>query len=92
MNDYTYLLKSIKFPKEEMKIIPKKESKEIDENTHEISSKNEDNENNKYKKLFSFEDNHNNLKEIKEKEESDSEEYEGLKPKNLINNKNKKRK
>ena len=93
MNDYTYLLKSIKFPKEEMKIIPKNESKEIDDNEQEISSKNKNNENSKYKKLFSFGENNNNIIEINEKEESESEEeYEGLKPKDLINNKKKKRK
>ena len=97
MKDYTYLLKSIKFPKEELKIFENKENndiKEIDKNKTELSSEKKVEESSKYKKLFSFGDKTNNLKEIKEnqeKEESESEEeYEGLRPKINFNKRKRK--
>ena len=65
MKDYTYLLKSIKFPKEELKIVENKENndiKEIDKNKTELSSEKKVEESSKYKKLFSFGDKTNNLK------------------------------
>ena len=95
MNDYTYLLKSIQFPKEELDIIKnEKEDKNEDEKEEkELPLKNSKNNIVKFKKLISFGDSGNNLIEIKEKEESEneSEEYEGLKPNNKINIKKKKR-
>ena len=91
MNDYTYLLKSIKFPKEEIKIKQKNEDKNLEKNddNQELLSENILNDSNKYKKLYSFGDVGNNFKDIKEKSESE-EEYEGLKPKDNIKTKKKK--
>ena len=54
MKDYTYLLKSIKFPKEELKIVENKENndiKEIDKNKTELSSEKKVEESSKHKKL-----------------------------------------
>ena len=95
MNDYSYLLKSINFPKEELNIVKKNEIKEeeIFSKKEEIYSKNDEVQSNKFKKLFSFGDSGNNLQEINDKEENENEEeYEGLKPKDKIKNKKRKRK
>ena len=91
MNDYTYLLKSIKFPKEEIKIEQKNEDKNLEKNddNQELLPKNIIDDSYKYKKLYSFGDVGNNFKDIKEKSESE-EEYEGLKPKDNIKTKKKK--
>ena len=92
MNDYIYLLKSINFPKEEI-TIPDKNKDKVSEENDDIKSNNNDINNYKFKKLYSFGDKGNNLKEIKEIEENENdEEYEGLRPKNIINNKITKRK
>ena len=94
MDDYTYLLKSIQFPKEELDILKNdKEDKngEEEEEEKELPTKNIKNDSVTYKKLISFGDTGNNLIEIKEESENESEEYEGLKPKNKINIKKKKR-
>ena len=94
MDDYTYLLKSIQFPKEELDILKNdKEDKngEEEEEEKELPTKNIKNDSVKYKKLISFGDTGNNLIEIKEESENESEEYEGLRPKNKINIKKKKR-
>ena len=88
MDDYTYLLKSIQFPKEELDILKNdKEDKngEEEEEEKELPTKNIKNDSVKYKKLISFGDTGNNLIEINEESENESEEYEGLKPKNKIN-------
>ena len=94
MNDYTYLLKSIKFPKEEITIIKKREDSENEEEEKKKELSSHKNQNNQvhYKKFFSFGNSDNNLKDINEKEESESEDYEGLKPKEEIKLLNKKRK
>ena len=91
MNDYTYLLKSIKFPKEEIKIKQKNEDKNLEKNddNQELLPKNIIDDSYKYKKLYSFGDVGNNFKVKKEKSESE-EEYEGLKPKDNIKTKKKK--
>ena len=91
MNDYTYLLKSIKFPKEEIKIEQKNEDKNLEKNddNQELLPKNIIDDSYKYKKLYSFGDVGNNFKDKKEKSESE-EEYEGLKPKDNIKTKKKK--
>ena len=91
MNDYTYLLKSIKFPKEEIKIKQKNEDKNLEKNddNQELLPKNIIDDSYKYKKLYSFGDVGNNFKDKKEKSESE-EEYEGLKPKDNIKTKKKK--
>ena len=91
MNDYTYLLKSIKFPKEEIKIEQKNEDKNLEKNddNQELLPKNIIDDSYKYKKLYSFGDVGNNFKDKKEKNESE-EEYEGLKPKDNIKTKKKK--
>ena len=91
MNDYTYLLKSIKFPKEEIKIEQKNEDKNLEKNDdkQELLPKNIIDDSYKYKKLYSFGDVGNNFKDKKEKSESE-EEYEGLKPKDNIKTKKKK--
>ena len=91
MNDYTYLLKSIKFPKEEIKIEQKNEDKNLEKNddNQELLPKNIIDDSYKYKKLYSFGDVGNNLKDKKEKSESEDE-YEGLKPKDNIKTKKKK--
>ena len=91
MNDYTYLLKSIKFPKEEIKIEQKNEDKNLEKNddNQELLSENIIDDSYKYKKLYSFGDVGNNFKDKKEKSESE-EEYEGLKPKDNIKTKKKK--
>ena len=82
MNDYTFLLKSINFPREEIYINNKKEKKEEEE----LSYKNDEIQPNKIKKLFSFGDSGNSLQKINEKEENENDEdYEGLKPKDKIN-------
>ena len=94
MDDYTYLLKSIQFPKEELDILKNdKEDKngEEEEEEKELPTKNIKNDSVTYKKFISFGDTGNNLIEIKEESENESEEYEGLKPKNKINIKKKKR-
>ena len=94
MDDYTYLLKSIQFPKEELDILKNdKEDKngEEEEEEKELPTKNIKNDSVTYKKLISFGNTGNNLIEIKEESENESEEYEGLKPKNKINIKKKKR-
>ena len=96
MDDYTYLLKSIQFPKEELDILKNdKEDKngeeEEEEEEKELPTINIKNDSVKYKKLISFGDTGNNLIDIKEESENESEEYEGLKPKNKINIKKKKR-
>ena len=96
MKDYTYLLKSIQFPKNELKIIEKEEHKMIKEkkeNKQELISKKKNEESFKYKKLYSFGNNNNNLEEINEKEEDENEEeYEGLRPKDNYNKEIRKRK
>ena len=93
MNDYTYLLKSIKFPKEELLINKEKNDNKSEEEKEKESSIKNDNNKNKFKRDFSFGDIGNNLQVIKEKEESENEEeYDGLKPKNEINTKKNKRK
>ena len=91
MNDYTYLLKSIKFPKEEIKIEQKNEDKNLEKNddNQELLPKNIIDDSYKYKKLYSFGDVGNNFKDKKENSESE-EEYEGLKPKDNIKTKKKK--
>ena len=91
MNDYTYLLKSIKFPKEEIKIEQKNKDKNLEKNddNQELLPKNIIDDSYKYKKLYSFGDVGNNFKDKKEKSESE-EEYEGLKPKDNIKTKKKK--
>ena len=91
MNDYTYLLKSIKFPKEEIKIEQKNEDKNLEKNddNQELLPKNIIDDSYKYKKLYSFGNVGNNFKDKKEKSESE-EEYEGLKPKDNIKTKKKK--
>ena len=91
MNDYTYLLKSIKFPKEEIKIKQKNEDKNLEKNddNQELLPKNIIDDSYKYKKLYSFGDVGNNFKDKKEKSESEDE-YEGLKPKDNIKTKKKK--
>ena len=91
MNDYTYLLKSIKFPKEEIKIEQKNEDKNLEKNddNQELLSENIIDDSYKYKKSYSFGDVGNNFKDKKEKSESE-EEYEGLKPKDNIKTKKKK--
>ena len=94
MDDYTYLLKSIQFPKEELDILKNdKEDKngEEEEEEKELPTKNIKNDSVTYKKLISFGNTGNNLIEIKEESENESEEYEGSKPKNKINIKKKKR-
>ena len=94
MDDYTYLLKSIQFPKEELDILKNdKEDKngEEEEEEKELPTKNIKNDSVTYKKLISFGNTGNNLIEIKEESENESEEYEGLRPKNKINIKKKKR-
>ena len=92
MNDYIYLLKSINFPKEELKIPEKTENKNS-ENNEEIKSKNNDTNIYEFKKLYSFGNKDEHLEDIKESEEDESEEeYGGLRPKNIINEKIKKRK
>ena len=96
MKDYTYLLKSIQFPKNELKIIENEEHKMIKEkkeNKQELISKKKNEESFKYKKLYSFGNNNNNLEEINEKEEDENEEeYEGLRPKDNYNKEIRKRK
>ena len=55
MKDYTYLLKSIQFPKNELKIIENEEhkmNKEKKENKKELISKKKNEESFKYKKLL----------------------------------------
>ena len=99
MKDYTYLLKSIKFPKEELKIVEIKENKENkgnDKDKSESLSKKNVEEFSKYKKLYSFGDKNNNLEKINENQErsenESEEEYEGLRAKKDYNKKKRKRK
>ena len=93
MSDYTYLLKSIKFPNEELAITQQSKENEREEKEQKSWPKNIEDSKVKYKKFFSFGDNGNNFNEKNEKEESgNEEEYEGLKPNDEINFNKKKRK
>ena len=93
MSDYTYLLKSIKFPNEELAITQQSKENEREEKEQESWTKNIEDSKVKYKKFFSFGDNGNNFNEKNAKEESgNEEEYEGLKPNDDINFNKKKRK